>query len=268
MEKEFLTVGELASLMGTTVRTLQYYDQEGLLKPTAKSEGGRRLYSSKDVVKLHQILSFKYLGFSLEEIRNRLFTLDTPQEVAAALEQQKRAIQEEIANLQEALQAVHKLQAEVLAGQEVNFTSYAEIIEFLKTGNQGYWVWTHMKEPLREHIRERFGNDAEAGLKIYEAYQEMLEEAVILKRSGETADSLKSQELAGRWWNMILEFTGGDLNLLPQMADFNKAKENWNNEMAEKHKEVDEFMNAALSCYLEGAFGEDLEKHMNRTDEA
>ena len=52
------------------------------------------------------------------------------------------------------------------------------------------------------------------------------------------------------------------------MADFNKAKENWNNEMAEKQKEVDEFMNAALSCYLEGAFGEDLEKHMNRTDEA
>ena len=58
MQKEFLTVGELARLMGTTVRTLQYYDREGILKPSSFSEGGRRLYSAKDVVKLHQILSF------------------------------------------------------------------------------------------------------------------------------------------------------------------------------------------------------------------
>ena len=39
----FMTVGELARQMGVTVRTLQYYDREGLLKPSALSSGGRRL---------------------------------------------------------------------------------------------------------------------------------------------------------------------------------------------------------------------------------
>ena len=56
----YMTVGEVAKKMGVTVRTLQYYDREGLFSPSAESEGGRRLYTDKDVVKLHQILSLKY----------------------------------------------------------------------------------------------------------------------------------------------------------------------------------------------------------------
>ena len=49
----FMTVGELAKKMGVTIRTLQYYDKEGLLSPSAESEGGRRLYTDKDLVLLH-----------------------------------------------------------------------------------------------------------------------------------------------------------------------------------------------------------------------
>ena len=47
----YMTVGEVAKKMGVTVRTLQYYDREGLLSPSAESEGGRRLYADKDVIK-------------------------------------------------------------------------------------------------------------------------------------------------------------------------------------------------------------------------
>lgn len=65
----FMTIGELAKKMGTTVRTLQYYDKEGLLTPTGESEGGRRLYTHKDMIQLHQIQSLKSLGFSLKDIK-------------------------------------------------------------------------------------------------------------------------------------------------------------------------------------------------------
>ena len=58
----FMTVGEIAKKMGVTVRTLQYYDKEGLLSPSAESEGGRRLYTDRDLIMLHQILSLKSLG--------------------------------------------------------------------------------------------------------------------------------------------------------------------------------------------------------------
>ena len=65
----FMTVGEVAKKMGVTVRTLQYYDKEGLLSPSAESDGGRRLYTDKDLVMLNQIISLKSLGFSLDDIK-------------------------------------------------------------------------------------------------------------------------------------------------------------------------------------------------------
>ena len=74
---EFMTVGELAKKMGTTVRTLQYYDKEGLLSPAAVSEGGRRLYTHKDMIRLHQIQALKSLGFSLSP--HQFHQLTSPQ---------------------------------------------------------------------------------------------------------------------------------------------------------------------------------------------
>lgn len=62
----FMTVGEVAKKIGVTVRTLQYYDKEDLLSPSAESEGGRRLYTDKDLVILHQIISLKSLGLGLD----------------------------------------------------------------------------------------------------------------------------------------------------------------------------------------------------------
>ena len=96
----FMTVGEVAKKMGVTVRTLQYYDKEGLLSPSAESEGGRRLYTDKDLVTLHQIISLKSLGFSLDDIKQRLISLETPADVANALTAQADNIRQKIEQLQ------------------------------------------------------------------------------------------------------------------------------------------------------------------------
>ena len=64
-----MTVGELASRVGVTVRTIQYYDQRGLLHPTCKGEQNLRLYSPADEERLNRIITLKYLGFSLSQIQ-------------------------------------------------------------------------------------------------------------------------------------------------------------------------------------------------------
>ena len=94
----YMTVGEAAKKMDVTVRTLQHYDREGLLSPSAMSEGGRRLYTDKDMVKLHQILSLKHLGFSLDDIKNRLIPLDTPAEIAFEAHRALTLILQELRN--------------------------------------------------------------------------------------------------------------------------------------------------------------------------
>lgn len=117
----YMTTGELAKRMGVTVRTLQHYGREGLLAPSCISEGGRRLYTNKDVVKLHQILSLKHLGFSLSDIKSRLISLDKPAEVADILTEQAAIVQKKIEALSESLNALETLREEVLRMQSVDF---------------------------------------------------------------------------------------------------------------------------------------------------
>jgi len=66
------TVKEVSDLTGISVRTLHYYDQIGLLAPTAKSEGGYRFYDDKALETLQQILFFREFDLPLREIRSIL----------------------------------------------------------------------------------------------------------------------------------------------------------------------------------------------------
>lgn len=81
-----MTVNDVSKLTGVSVRTLQYYDRIGLLKPSAYTESGYRLYDDTALERLQQILLFKELEFSLKEI-NRI--IDAPDfDRNKALEQQ------------------------------------------------------------------------------------------------------------------------------------------------------------------------------------
>ena len=70
--KPAFTTGELAQVCSTTVRTVQYYDSKGLLSPTERTEGGRRLYCTQDAEQLQFILMLKELGLSLAQIKGVL----------------------------------------------------------------------------------------------------------------------------------------------------------------------------------------------------
>ena len=135
-----MTVGTFANKREVTERTLQHYDRECLLSPSAMSEGGRRLYTDKDIVKLHQILSLKHLGFSLDDIKNRLIPLDTPAEIAAVLTEQAAAVKQKIDNLSESVRELEALREEVLQMQSVDFKKYADIIVNLQVKNDFYWL--------------------------------------------------------------------------------------------------------------------------------
>lgn len=250
MKNGMMTVGELARQMGVSVRTLQYYDKEGLLKPSALSEGGRRLYTPKDMIKLHQILSFKYLGFSLDEIKDRLLSLDTPQEVASVLEQQQAAVEQQVHSLQAAAGMLESLRAEVLRIDQVDFKKYAEIIELLRMGNKNYWVWKCLDQTLADHIQERFMQRPELGEKLVGTYRGLLEEALALKQKGEPPDSETSMALGKKWWELVMDFTGGDMSLLPNLMEFNTDKSGWDENIAKIQKEIDPFMEAVLEQYF------------------
>ena len=102
------TVGEVAGLAGVTVRTLHHYDRIGLLSPSGRSASGYRLYSAADTDRLHSVLLYRELGFSLEDVaallddadpaehrrrqhRLLLARLDRTQAMVAAVEKEMEA---------------------------------------------------------------------------------------------------------------------------------------------------------------------------------
>lgn len=69
--KEYSVKG-LSKIAGVSVRTLHHYDKIGLLKPAIRTEARYRLYGENELLKLQQILFYKELDFSLNEIINIL----------------------------------------------------------------------------------------------------------------------------------------------------------------------------------------------------
>ncbi|MDR1663797.1 MAG: MerR family transcriptional regulator [Clostridiales bacterium] len=246
----YMTVGQAAKKMNTTVRTLQYYDRVGLLSPSAESEGGRRLYTHKDIVRLHQIQSFKYLGFSLDDIKFRLVSLDTPEEVANALTEQAAALREKISALTEILDATEKLKAETLQMKTVDFERYADIVALLRQKNEHYWVAKHFGNKLWGHIRGRF--DEKSGETFFENFRKLCAEAVACKNAGEPPESPRAQKLAGEWWAMVTDFTGGDMSLLPELTKFSEnLGGSWSGELKGLMAEAAVFIGPVLEVYFQ-----------------
>ncbi|NLZ83944.1 MAG: MerR family transcriptional regulator, partial [Clostridiales bacterium] len=116
--------------------------------------------------------------------------------------------------------------------------------------NDGYWVWKNFDGTISNHIRNRFADNPDIGLKIYKTYKSVLDETLELKNKGISPESEEGIAVAQKWWDMIIEFTGGDMSLLPQLEQFNRNKDDWNSDLADTQKEVDSFLGSALTCYL------------------
>ena len=243
----YMTVGEVAKKMDVTVRTLQHYDKEGLLSPSATSGGGRRLYTDKDIVKLHQILSLKHLGFSLDDIRDRLIPLDTPAGVAQVLSEQAAVVREKIASLTESLSRIEALKVEVLEMQSVDFKKYADIIINLEMKNDFYLLIKHFDSETLDHIRSRF--DKESSITFLQKFLHIQDEAIRLQDAGVSAGSPEGLQLAKAYWDLILEFTGGDAAMLPTLMRIGENDEG-NQERRQKHAKAKAFIEPALGAYF------------------
>ena len=241
----FMTVGEVAKKMGVTVRTLQYYDKEELLSPSAESEGGRRLYTDKDLVILHQIISLKSLGFSLKDIKGRLNSLKTPAEVANALTEQADDIRQKIEQLQASLSEIEQLKVEVLQIQTVDFKKYADIIVNLQMKNESYSLIKRFH--TLDYIRSRF--DKKSGVDFMDRFNRLSDEIVQLQKEKVPAESEQCQQVVQEYWGLIMEFTNGDMTMLPKLmavGNIDTAINAWE----EKQKIVNSYLEPALKVYF------------------
>ena len=101
-----MKISDVAKLTGVTVRTLHYYDEIGLLKPSEVTQAGYRVYNDTDLEVLQQILFFRELDFSLEDIRKIM--QNPAYEKESALRKQKELLMQKRSRLDSLISLVDK----------------------------------------------------------------------------------------------------------------------------------------------------------------
>ena len=107
------TTGEMAKLCGVSVRTVQFYDTKGVLRPAQLSEGGRRLYDEDDLTKLRLICTLKVIGLSLDSIKGILESESSGKILSLLMKEQVKRLGDEIKERQGQLAAIKLIQENI-----------------------------------------------------------------------------------------------------------------------------------------------------------
>ncbi|PZD96708.1 MerR family transcriptional regulator [Paenibacillus sambharensis] len=108
MKNETYSIGEFASKTGVPIRTLHYYDETGVFRPAKRPGSGHRIYTTQDISALQQVLSLKFLGFSLEQIRQTLYHSGRTVSLSETLRLHRQALEARKAEIEASLQAVNR----------------------------------------------------------------------------------------------------------------------------------------------------------------
>ena len=128
--------------------------------------------------------------------------------------------------------------------QSVDFKKYADIIVNLQMKNDFYWLIKHFDDQTLDHIRSHF--DKDSGVVFVNAFMQLQNEAIRLQNAAVPADSAEGQHFAEAYWDMIMDFTGGDMRMLPRLIELGQFQNT-----DHKWKEIQDLANG----YVEKALG-------------
>lgn len=217
---------EFAAQAGVTVRTLHHYDRLGLLKPARRTRAGYRLYGAGDFARLQQIVTLKFIGLPLKQIKNLLAGREY--DLGATLKLQRWLLAEQRRRLDLALAAIDR--AEQLAAAHAgvpDWDSFKQIVEVI-TMSDTDWTKQYYSPEAQQKIAERQQTIPreviEQGQRDWAALIKECEAAVA---AGVDPASAQAQTLATRWSELIKGFTGGDPEIQAGLNKMYADKSNW-----------------------------------------
>lgn len=202
-DPSYFTVGELARRVGVTVRTIQYYDQQGLLSPSAKGPQNQRLYTDDNVKDLYRILTLKYLGLSLAQIKSDAALYRESAAVQELADEQMDAIEGQFQSLFKRMTTLRSLHDESLLEAGVNWKSMADIIERCQGESQFFWRLTCIRDDAP--AAEEAADEQVARGESVSKWHELIADTIRLMPAGEPVDSERNRDLAKRYLDLDSE---------------------------------------------------------------
>lgn len=206
-----LKVGELAALANLTVRTLHHYDDIGLLRPSARSDAGYRLYDRDDVARLHQIQALRAFGMRLADVG---LALDSAAgSPLAVVERQLAALDLQLHDIERMRSQLLRVRADLVRGGSPDLSTWLTTLEITMDTMKVYEKYFTQDELARLPMATEA---AQAD------WQALVEQASGLMQSNVPPDTDAAKAFAMRWLQTFERDTGGDaalaakLNLIAQ----------------------------------------------------
>ena len=248
-EVKMHTVKQLAKLAGVSVRTLHYYDEIGLLKPSWVGGNGYRHYEEDALLKLQQVLFYRELDLSLEEIKTVVGQPDF--DVLEALESHRKALVGRLARIKQLLRTVdntiHQLKGRGKMNAKGLFEGFGE----------------EEQEKYAKEAEEMYDPEiVKASNRKWKAYSTVEKERIIADGKaihielaaaiGKGAGSPEAQKLIGRWHQNLQNFWSPNDDQLLGLADMYNDDPRFKASYDKVNPKLAGFMREAVKIYVKG----------------
>ena len=237
------TVKQVSELTGISIRTLHYYDEIGLLKPSAVTEAGYRMYNQEALLKLQQILFFRELDFELKEIKEMLDNPNFNRE--KALKKQRKLLKLKKARMNSLISLIDK----ALEGKK--FMSFQEFdqseIEQYKEETKRCWgdppAFQESEKKAEKYSKKQLKKINEAAEEIFLAFASRMDQDV---------SDPEVKALVKRWKDHIRQYYDPCTeDILRDLSQRYRNDARLTKNIDKYQKGLAEFMNKAILAYLD-----------------
>ena len=240
---------EFARLAAVTVRALHHYDRMGLLKPSARTATGYRLYGSQDFARLQQIVTLKFIGFSLRQIR----TLLNGSDLATALRLQRSSLEEKRRHLSQAIAAIAQVEQRMTSGRGIRWEAFVTIINPIQMQNNEFMKKYYSDEAQKLIAERQHLWSPELQKKVEQEWMDLFKDVRSAVAQRVEPASPQGQALAERWSKLVEGFTGGHAVIEEGVKKVWKDFENLPETPKEQMRPFKDACSPEMSAFIEKA---------------
>ena len=227
MKKEkIFSIGEISKLTGVTIRTLQYYDNIGLVPLDRDNSSGRRYYRESDLIRLQQVLFYKSLGLKIKDIKSLLVETVKLEQISNVLRRQLDIYYYKLNDLKSNIALI---EASLISLEENNYIPWENLIQLMIFLNKDtFFEYKDIKyDENTENIFMKHYKDEKAILEIYWDWKSLILEAVTHILNDIQPESEQGQIFAEKWINMISKITNRNQDLLEAHKTSYENRDQW-----------------------------------------
>lgn len=243
------TVKQVAKLAGVSVRTLHYYDEIGLLTPTAVGDNSYRYYDDDGLMRLQQILFYRELDFDLRQIKE---ILDSPSfDIVSALQEHRLALQAKIEQLQRLIKTVDSTLHHQIG--DVNVSEKKKMFEGFNAEKQ--------KEYEQEAMRRYGEASVKETIQRWNSYPEVRKQQIMEEGRDVYLDlvdamptgpaSERTQAILVRWHEHLRYFYEPSIEVLGGLGQTYAADPDFRATFTAIHPDLPDFLAQAIAVYVD-----------------